>query len=364
MKNTNPWKRSFAAGGVALTFMAGAAQSEETLTYATYLSDVFSVSKASHWLVDEIEKRSNGEIKFEKYVSGSLLTAPDLFPGLASGAADIVMGAPHAYNVSEYPLANILMPYMTTQIDAITYAWGELYRNNADFRAEYERKGVKPLFVSPYSENTIWSTRPVETVEDLAGLKVRAVPPVSIALKELGATPVALAWPEGVDGMRRGVVEGMSSAPFDSAVNAGLYEVAPYVTGAGTGALGVATIAISIDRYNSLSPELQKIIDEVSAEATAKGLQFLDQTTDVAVEKLCGLKEPVTINVFSEAEVAKANAVASAKLEEAWLERASSEANVDGVAMLAEFKGYIQKFEETSQYVSGFARYNDTCTQN
>lgn len=364
MEKRVTWKQVVAVGSLSLAMFSGSANATETLIYATYLSDVYSVSKASHWLVDEIEKRSNGEIKFEKYVGGSLLKAPDLFPGLASGAADIVMGAPHAYNPNDYPLANILMPYMTTKIDAITYSWGELYKNNAAFRNEFESQGVKPLFVAPYSENTIWSTRPIQGVADFAGLKVRAVPPVSIALQSLGATPVALAWPEGVDGLRRGVVDGMSSAPFDSAVNAGLHEVAPYVTSAGTGALGVATIAISIERYNKLSPELRKIVDEVSAEATAKGLEYLDETTDTAIETLCSLKEPITVSTFSEEELAKASELAAPKLQERWIERASKIDGVDADAMLVEFQGYIKEFEATSQYVPGFERYYSTCKFN
>ena len=100
------------ASAAILGLNATASQSAEKLIFATYFSEVYSASKTAIWMMDEIEKRSGGEIKFEKYWSGSLLKAPDLFPGLRSGAADIVIGAPAAYNVREYPLANVVMPYI------------------------------------------------------------------------------------------------------------------------------------------------------------------------------------------------------------------------------------------------------------
>ena len=86
----------------------------EKLIYATYFSDVYSASKTDLWFMAEVEKRSGGEITFEKYWAQSLVKAPELFPALQSGAADIVDGAPAAYNVREYPLANIVLPLTST----------------------------------------------------------------------------------------------------------------------------------------------------------------------------------------------------------------------------------------------------------
>jgi len=184
------------AAGAALGFGHGPAKAEETLIFATYFSEVYSASKAAIWMMDEITKRSGGEIQFETYWSSSLLKAPDLFPGLQSGAADIVIGAPHGYNVREYPLANVVMPYITNRADALTRAWQDLYRNNAAFRKEFESKGAKVLFSLAWAENTVWSRKPIAKVDDLKGLKIRAVPTISDALQKLGATPVALTWPE------------------------------------------------------------------------------------------------------------------------------------------------------------------------
>ncbi len=350
------------AGCLALSVAAAPADAGEKLIYASYISEVYSASKTDIWMMQEITKRSGGEITFEQYWSSSLLKAPDLFPGLASGAADIVLGAPHAYNVREYPLANVVMPFTSTRADAMTYAWQDLYKNNADFRHEYESKGAKVLYSLAWAENTIWSKRPLNKVADFEGLKVRAVPTISGALQKLGATPVALAWPDGLEGIRRGVVDAMSSAPFDSAVHGGIHEVAKYVTDAGgTGIFAMATIAMSLDRYNRLSPAHRKIIDEVASEAPSHGLGFMEGTMNSAVDKLCALKEKITIGVFPPEEVARVQDIAASKVQDEWLARVKAETKADGRAMLDEYMGYVKKYEATSTYVSGFERYGKAC---
>ncbi len=350
------------AGAAMFGLFAAPAKADETLVFATYFSEVYSASKAAIWMMEEIEKRSGGEITFERYWSSSLLKAPDLFPGLRNSAADIVIGAPHSYNVREYPLANVVMPFMTTHADAMTYAWRDLYNNNAAFRNEFESKGAKVLLSLSWAENTVWSKKPINSVDDLKGLKVRAVPTISDALQKLGATPVALTWADGLEGLQRGVVDAMSSAPFDSAVHGSAHEVGVYGTDlGGTGIFATATFGMSLERYNRLSEKHRQIIDEVSAEAAAIGLAATEKSVDEAVEKLCNASDKVNISYFPPSEVEKVRKMAAATMQQDWVKRVKEEANADGQAILDEFLGYLRKYEQTATYVPGFARYNQKC---
>lgn len=357
---------AIAAVGAALLVTGAGAPREavavEKLVYATYISEAYSASKTDIWMMNEIEKRSGGEIKFEKYWGNSLLKAADLFPGLRSGAADVVLGAPAGYNVKEYPLANVVMPFMSTQGDAVTLAWRDLYKNNADFRNEFESKGAKILYSVAWAENTVWSRKPIGTLATLKGLKIRATPTISDAIQKLGATPVALAWAEGLEGLQRGVVEAMSSAPFDSAVHGNVQDVAKHGTDlGGTGIFAMATIGMSLAKYNKLSEKHRKIIDEVAAEAPAQGIKDLNASLDVAVAKLCGMKEKLTITNFSDADKADVQKLAASGVQGDWLKRVKAETKVDGGKLLDEFLGYVRNYEKASTYVPGFERYRKKC---
>jgi TRAP-type C4-dicarboxylate transport system substrate-binding protein len=355
----------FLRAGAMIAAVVGSGSSaiaQDKLVFASYLTEVYSASRTDNWFLNELEKRSGGEIKFERYWAGALLKAPDLYPALRSGAADIVESAPSSYNVREYPLSNILLPLTSSRGDAVAKAWTRLYASNADFRKEYESKGAKVLYAQAWAENTLWSRKPVAKAEDLKGMKIRAIPPVSEALSKLGATPVALTWPDGLEGLQRGVVDGMSSSPFDSGVHGNAMDVAKYGTDAGgMGIFAMAITSMGMDRYKKLSEKHRKLVDEVAAEAQTKGIEFLNQSVDDAVDKLCTKKEGLTIHFFPPAEVEKVRQTAVAHLQDAWIKRAETEAKVNGRAMLDEFLSYVHEYEKSSTYLSGFERFMKKC---
>jgi len=350
-----------ATAALAMLVCSGSANAAEKLIYATYFSDVYSASKTDLWFMGEVEKRSGGEITFEKFWNQSLMKGAELFPALRSGAADVVNGAPSGYNVREYPLANILLPLTSEKADAVALAWNRLYAKNADFRGEFESKGAKVLYAGPWAENALWSRQPILKASDFKGVKIRSVPPIADAYLALGATPIALTWPDGLDGLQRGVVDAMTG-PFDSTVLGGAHEVGKY--GSDTGAFGVyalAVVAIGMDRYKNLSEKHRKVIDEASAEALQMSLKFNDESVGNVVDKLCGMKDKVSISTFSPEEAEKVRKVAVAPLQDAWLKRVKAETKADGKAMLDEFLGYVREFEKTSTYVPGFERFLKKC---
>ncbi|MEZ5817608.1 MAG: TRAP transporter substrate-binding protein DctP [Hyphomicrobiaceae bacterium] len=362
-------KRKLASATVAAALSAfistaPPAHAAEKMIYATFFADFYAGSKADIWFMEQVEKRSGGEIKFERYWNQALLRAPDLMPGLRSGAADIVNSSASIYNIKEYPLANVMMPYLTTRGDAVMKAWRDLYKNNKDIRNEFESKGAKLLYAFAWAENSVWTKKPITKSDDFKGLKVRAVPPIAEPIRKLGATPVALAWAEGIEALQRGVVDGIGSTPFDSAVHAGMHEVAKYGNDfGGTGIYAIGAIAISLARYNKLSEKHRKIIDEVAAEMPEQAAKALNASVDAAVDKLCAAKDKLVVSKFSDADKKKIYEIAGVGLQQDWLKRVKAETKVDGKALLDEFVGYIRKYEKDSTYVPGFERYEKKCGQ-
>lgn len=345
--------------GVLAAVAATAAAAAEKLVYANPYAEVYTPSKIDLWMMDEIEKRSKGEIKFEKYFSGSMLKVVDVFPGLQSGAADMVEGSPAAYNRAEFRLSNVLLPFISTNAEAITKALMELYNTNADLRREYESRNAKVLYIVPWAENTVWSAKPLAKAEDFKGLKIRSLQSVADAVKMLGGTPVAMPWGEAVEALGRGVVDAVSTVPFDSGVLGGIYESAKYGSDAGgMGIFSVAVTAFSKQRFESLSPEHRKIIEEVAAEAPDRFIAALDQAIQKSVDKLCAYKGDLKITLFSDEEKQKVRAIAAEPLHAEWVTwAAETNKNVDTAALLKQFIELVRKHEANSTWLSGFERY-------
>ena len=148
------------AVGVGMAPLASG-QTTRKLVYATYIPDTLSIVQADKWFMDEVTRRTNGRITFEVYLSGALLKAGDILPGVAAGAADLGMSVPSAYNRKDYPLSNITLPFITDKVDSASYAFKEMYESNADLRKEYEGRGLKLLYAPAAGENTMWSVKPI-----------------------------------------------------------------------------------------------------------------------------------------------------------------------------------------------------------
>lgn len=334
------------------------AQTVRKLTYATYIPDTFAMTKADVWFMNEVTRRTNGRITFEKYYSGSLLKASDILPGVASGAADIGNSVPSAYNRQDYPLSNITLPFITTRVDSLTHAFKDLYDANPQFRKEYESRGLKLLYAPAYAENTIWSTKQVAKPADVKGLRVRAVLAVGDSLAKMGASIVAIPFPDAIDGMRRGALDAMSAAPFDTGVTAGLSEIARFGSDAGRmGVYAVSATVINQKTWASLDKDTQKIIETVAAEVPAQYFRMLDEVLDQGAKKVADRVRAgqLEVTLFSDADVQQMRSTVGAEVHKEWIGVAKKH-GYDGAALLREFTGLTSKYDAQSKYLTGFER--------
>ncbi|WP_372421873.1 TRAP transporter substrate-binding protein [Salinarimonas chemoclinalis] len=127
------------------------------------------------------------------------------------------------------------------------------------------------------------STMPVESLDDVAGLKLRLHPDelAAAAWRHLGAEVRTLAWTEVYESLGRGIVEAVNS-PVALVEPMRFYEVAPHITRHDEYPQGLAFMA-NADAWNGLDEETRAQIlaayDEVADE-------FAAETDRVAEESL------------------------------------------------------------------------------
>jgi hypothetical protein len=83
--------------------------------------------------------------------------------------------------------------------------------------------------------------KPVNTLEDLKGLKIRTSGPIEAVVRTLGATPVSMPVTETYDALQKGVVDGVL-LPTEALLNYRIAEVTTYTTynyGAACGSLSI-----------------------------------------------------------------------------------------------------------------------------
>lgn len=350
--------RSLVSTAAVMLLSVTTASAETTISYTTYFNSSDPLVQMDRWFMDEVTKRTDGEVVFDTYLGGAMLGGPDIFPGLSRGAADMGMSVPAAFQPDTYILTNVTLPYITDNSVAVTYAFNELLAESEPLRQEYEQQNVKMLYGLGFSENLVWSNTPVRTAEDFEGMRIRSVMSIASALDMLGAVPVQMGFGDAVGALQRKVIDGFSSAPFLTSISVGLQDFAPYVSDAGgMGVYAVSSTGINMDIWNGLSPEIQQVIEEVVADIPDHYASVMDDLVEDGVKALHDAGETEVI-VMSEEETAKIRDTVSQTLWDSWIEKVDASSQ-DGEAFLARYTELVEQAEANQDYIPGLSRYMD-----
>lgn len=132
------------------------------------------------------------------------------------------------------------------------------------------------------------TSRPVEGLDDIQGLKLRLHPDelANEAWRYLGAETRVLGWTEVYESIDRGIVEAVNS-PVALVESMRFYEVAPHIVRHDEYPQGVAFM-VNAAAYRGLPPELKDAVDRAHADAAAFSAEIMQQITE---ESLARMKE-------------------------------------------------------------------------
>jgi TRAP-type C4-dicarboxylate transport system substrate-binding protein len=132
--------------------------------------------------------------------------------------------------------------------------------------APAELNDVHLLYVHAHGPGILATKKPVQTMDDLKGLKIRATGLSKMIAESLGATAVAMPQPETYEALSKGVVEA-TLCPVETLKGWRQGEVIQSVVDAT--AIGYTTamfVVMNRDKWAKLPPDIQKVFSEVSAE--------------------------------------------------------------------------------------------------
>lgn len=151
-----------------------------------------------------------------------------------------------------------------------------------------DSRNIQPISTFVHSPNSIISKKPIRSLQDLNGLKVRVLgTPFQIEpMKALGATPVPMPLSEVMPALQTGAIDAVIAAPTVAAAFR-YYDAAPYMAMVDSWPL-IVTVATSSNWLNGLPDEtrdrLQTIARDVESEAVQWGLNDVQRAADAWTE--------------------------------------------------------------------------------
>ena len=230
---------------------------------------------ATEW-AQEVEKRTNGAVKITMFPGGTLTPADKCYDGVVNGLSDIGMSV-MGYTRGRFPLSEVIdLPLGYKNGLAATQLINLYYQK---FKPK-ELDDVKVLYLHAHGPGILNTKKPVKNLEELKGMKIVCHGLSAKVVAALGATPVAMPMPERYDALQKGVAEGAVN-PIESLKGWKLGEVIKSTTENFGSAYSTGFfVVMNKDKWASLSPDIQKTIDQVNQEwimKTGNGWDMMDK---------------------------------------------------------------------------------------
>ncbi len=238
-----------------------------TIKYAVLLTPNDPIGKAALEFKDLVEKASNKRITVDVFLNGALGDGPSEVSQAQSGALQIVQASP-AFVTKWVPTIGAVNIWFTVKNDADAIA----AVNSTAFQAQNElirtKAGLRALAWEDFGMYTIISRKPIKTLADVKGLKIRSTPDkyVQMTLESLGAVPTVVPFTEVITDLQTGVLDA-DIDPITTDLKTSEYQAAKYVT-VMNGGWAPALILMNDAFFRSLPADLQKVVLDAAKQAT------------------------------------------------------------------------------------------------
>jgi tripartite ATP-independent transporter DctP family solute receptor len=220
--------------------------------------------KSAEKFKEIVEKNSNGKIEVQIYPSQQLGSAREMIEGMQMGTVEMAWLPTAKFGGFDQRLTLVDVPYVFSSEDAMWKALdGEF---GQELMSGLPAIGLKGLAFTAEGYKMFSANKPIKSPEDFKGMKIRTMeaPIIMAQYKAWGANPVPIDFAEVYNSLQQKVVDGQEN-PVISIHDMKFYEVQKWLTQADHAYLSYF-LSCSNKWFESLSPELQKVIVDASVE--------------------------------------------------------------------------------------------------
>lgn len=314
------------------TAMATPAIAETLSVVGSWSSLPLNKQYETPFWTETLPAASNGDVTVEMTTHDQMnLGTGDVFALLGQGVYDVGMTVAD-YAVADAPeLEGLDVPMLTATADEARAMVDAARPMVDDIYAT--RYNSKVLAIAPYPPQVVFCNAEVSSLADLAGKKVRASGRMTAKfLEALGAEGINVSFAEVPGALQKGVVD-CAVTGAGSGYSAGWWEVSTHLMPIALGGWDPVVTAMNMDKWNSLTPEMQGLITteikanfEDPAWATAQGALTNDIACLTGTGECTGgeARGMILVEVSAE-DTAKAKEILTTEVLPEWAERAGDE---------------------------------------
>ncbi|MRI34838.1 C4-dicarboxylate ABC transporter substrate-binding protein [Endozoicomonas sp. OPT23] len=253
------------AVSASMAMVPNAFSAEHNWRFANLYSRGTAYGEVYQNFADNIEAMSGGRIKVQMMYAGEGVGQTGILGSVKSGL--MTMGAPfQAMHAGEFPpgVVEVGLPGTTSDVGELSALFHEKGWNEVLTEA-YGKQNM--VYLEPYIQLPVYvlTKKPINTIEDFKGMKIRAPGAYGKFLRNLGASPASLSWSEIYTSLATGVIDGSIGSNLIDHRDGNHAEVAKYMYRLPIAGAQTLPIVVNNNAWKKLSPDLQAIVRSASA---------------------------------------------------------------------------------------------------
>jgi TRAP-type transport system periplasmic protein len=288
MKQVSRTVRLATASAVAAAMLIGPAGAAEQWSYYIHQSaPQFATSRGAKLLTDEVEKATGGELKLRLHLAGTLqINASNITTAVGD---NIVQMGDDLFNSGNVPFAGLLRLPMLIQSYEDYEKASEVLRPYIE--KSFASKGAVLLGAYTYPMQVIWGRRPITSLDDIKGVKLRvASPEQGEFVRRFGGVSITMGAPEVPSALDRGVVDGILTAGVGAVLWKDLLK-SGYMLVVN---INNSYIIANADAFKKLSPDLQAKLRKTVEENARWNQETMKKEEEAATAELKAVGYTIT----------------------------------------------------------------------
>ena len=268
------------------------------LRYSNFFPPAHANSKLGDQWSKEVEKRTKGRVKITYYPGNTLAPPTQAYDAAVKGIADISYCL-FAYSAGRQPMLEVIdYPLGYTSGLQATRLINAFYKK---FKPK-ELDDVKVMYLHAHGPGLIHTKKKISKLEDIEGLRIKGTGVNAKIVGAYGGVPVTMPMPETYDALQRGLADGII-LPIEALKGWRFGELLKCTVRNYGIAYSVGMyVVMNKDKWNSLPPNIQKIIEEVNEEYIDKQGRLWDQLDKEGLGFVKKIKGYTIVDVSKEEE--------------------------------------------------------------
>ena len=217
-----------------------------------------------HW-TPMVEKMTYGNLSLEILPSKSVVPHREVMNAVSAGILQGDLNAV-AYYAGKDPafgiMGDLIAGYDTAEQFQMFCRFGggrEILQKIYD---KFTGGKIHIVGCGPFSKEALVSTKPIKTVADFKGIKIRSPEGMAAEVfRKVGASPTAIPFPETFTAVEKGIVDAADASSYTNNASLGFHKVAKYPIFPGIHSMAVLNFTINKQVWDKIGPQGQAALE-------------------------------------------------------------------------------------------------------